>query len=280
LTTASELTPTTCGSLAAAEDALDETRFDCLVTEYDLPDGTGLDLVRAARGAHPDIGCLLFTSTPFSEIDTSSLENVVVDHLSKESAADYDFLPELVRSVTTDRTHTAYPLPPDEDDRLAALASYDLDGLRTAETFDRLTELASRQFDARFAFVGLVDSHEEQFVSCYGADWETLPREQTVCTYAILEDDVMVVEDTTDDPRFDTNETLRALDIRSYAGAQLRGPTGRPLGMFCVLDDEPRQYDANERESLRLFAAEAAEQLELRRRLTDEPETEAMEATR
>jgi GAF domain-containing protein len=37
--------------------------------------------------------------------------------------------------------------------------------------------------------------------------------------------------------------------------------------MFCVLDDEPRSYTQDERESLRLFAAEAAEQLELRRRL-------------
>jgi GAF domain-containing protein len=267
LSTASTVT-TTRGSLEAAEDALRSATFDCLVTEYALPDGTGLELVAAARRIHPDIGCVLFTDTPFAEIDTSSLENVVVDHLSKTSEADYDFLPDLVESVAAERTHTAYPLPPDEDDRLAALESYDVGELRAAETFDRLTELASRQFDARFAFVGLVDSHEERFVSCYGADWKTIPREKTVCTYAILEDDVMVVEDTVEDPRFNGNDILRDLEIRSYAGAQLRGPSAEPLGMFCVLDDEPRQYDADERDALRLFAAEASEQLELRRRLS------------
>jgi hypothetical protein len=38
--------------------------------------------------------------------------------------------------------------------------------------------------------------------------------------------------------------------------------------MFCLLDDEPRTYTDEERSTLRLYAAEVSEQLELRRRLT------------
>ena len=262
------VTSTGCGSAAAAEQRLSSAAFDCLVTEYTLPDGTGLDVVAAARETHPDMGCVLFTDTPFADIDTSETPHAVVDHLTKETEADYEYLPALVQRVATARTHTAYPLPPDEEARLAALAAYDLPGLAATAAFDRLTELASRQFDVRFAFVGLVDAHEERFVSCYGAEWDSLPRQDTVCTYAILEDDVMVVEDVAEDPRFAANEVLPSLEIRSYAGAPVTAPTGEPLGMFCVLDDEPRRYTDAERESLRLFAAEAGEQLELRRRIT------------
>jgi GAF domain-containing protein len=263
------LRPTGCGSVAAAEEALGSALFDCLVTEYELPDGTGLDVVSAAREIHPDIGCVLFTDASFAEIDTSETAHAVVDYLQKETPADYEYLPELVESVTTARTHTAYPLPDDEGTRLAAVASYDVDGLAATDAFDRLTELASRQFDATFAFVGLVDAHEERFASCYGAGWESLPREKTVCTYAILEDDVTVIEDVQQDPLFETNERLRELGIRSYAGAKLTATDGETVGMFCVLDDEPRTYTADERATLRLFAAEVSEQLELRRRLAE-----------
>jgi GAF domain-containing protein len=213
------------------------------------------------------MGCILFTDTPFDDIDTSATPHAVVDHLTKESEADYEYLPRLVERVTTARTHTSYPLPPDEADRLAALDAYDVAGLTTADSFERLTELAARQFDARFAFVGLVDAHEERFVSCYGAEWESLPRQDTVCTYALLDADVTVIEDVAADPRFATNDVLPSLDIRSYAGAGLTAPTGETIGMFCVLDDEPREFPVDERESLRLFAAEASEQLELRRRV-------------
>lgn len=261
------LTTTACASVEAARRRLSSAVFDCLVTEYGLPDGTGLDVVAVARDTQPDVGCILFTDTPFAEIDTSEAPHLVVDHLAKESEDDYEYLPHLVQNVVSARTHTSYPLPPDEDDRLAALAAYDLSGLTATDSFDRLTELASRQFDVAFAFVGLVDAHEERFVSCYGAEWESLPRQDTVCTYAILEDDVMVVEDIESDPRFSANEVLPSLDIRSYAGASITASTGETLGMFCVLDDEPRSYTTDERESLRLFAAEAAEQLELRRRI-------------
>lgn len=263
------LTPTGCDSVTAAEEALDSALFDCLVTEYELPDGTGLDVVAAARAVHPDIGCVLFTNASFAEIDTSETAHAVVDYLQKETPADYEYLPELVESVTTARTHTAYPLPDDEGARLAAVASYDVDGLATTDAFDRLTELAALQFEARFAFVGLVDAHEERFVSCYGAEWESLAREKTICTYAILEEDVTVIEDVQRDPLFETNEVLRELDIRSYAGAKITGPDGEVVGMFCVLDDQPRTYAEDERTALTLFAAEASEQLELRSRLAD-----------
>jgi GAF domain-containing protein len=267
LSTVDGLAPTACGTVEAAVRLFADESFDCLVTAYALPDGTGLDLVAAVRDTSPDVGCILFTDVPFADIDTDGAPHAVVDHLTRDSEADYEYLPHLVERVTAGRTHTSYPLPADEDERQAALAAYDPAGRTSSDSFERLTALASRQFDVAVAFVGLVDAHEERFLACHGAEWDAIPREDTICTYALLEDDVMVVEDVAADPRFTANEVLPALDVRSYAGAKLTTPTGEAVGMFCVLDDEPRQYTAAERESLRLFAAEAAERLERHRRL-------------
>jgi len=139
--------------------------------------------------------------------------------------------------------------------------------VRFAKNGNDVTTLAAALFDLSMAAVGLIDEHEERFLACYGTDLDTLPREDTVCTYAMLEDEVTVVEDTRDDPRFADNPNLAAFDIRFYASANVRTPDGKVIGSFCAFDDAPRTFDAAAREHLRLFADEAMEQLELRRRL-------------
>jgi GAF domain-containing protein len=94
-----------------------------------------------------------------------------------------------------------------------------------------------------------------------------MAREDTICSHTILEQEVLVVEDVTEDPRFAGIDRLRELDIRSYAGARVRTDEGHAIGVLCCIDDEPRTYTLDERQDLRLFADEATEQLELRRRL-------------
>jgi GAF domain-containing protein len=47
----------------------------------------------------------------------------------------------------------------------------------------------------------------------------------------------------------------------------MRTAEGHAIGVLCCIDDEPRTYTRDERQDLRLFADEAMEQLELRRRL-------------
>ncbi|MFC6974290.1 GAF domain-containing protein [Halomicroarcula sp. GCM10025709] len=164
----------------------------------------------------------------------------------------------------------AYPVPKDEGARIAAVREYDIDELRAADAFDRVTELVVSHFDIDVAFVGLVDAHEEQFVACEGANWSTLSREDTVCTHTVLTDEVMVVEDTHEDPRFAANDRLDELDIRSYAGARITDADGNALGAVCCIDGEPRSYSHTERADLRRFADEVEEQLRLRKRLSGE----------
>jgi len=96
-----------------------------------------------------------------------------------------------------------------------------------------------------------------------------MSREDTMCTHTILEDEMLVVEDVSADPRFAGNERLAELDIEAYAGVPLRTPAGTPIGAFCVIHDEPRTFSDAGLVDLQLFAAEVMDQLELRRRLVE-----------
>jgi len=258
-----------CGTVAEAADLVGTGDVDCVVTEYSLPDGTGLDLTGLIRERSPDTPCVLFTDATPDRIDSARHDDVVVEYLPRDTPNARESLGRLVENVVAQRTQVGYPLPPDEDERLAALAQYDRPGLDAAETFDRLTTLARARFGVDVAFVGVVDAHEERFLACAGEDWETLTREDSMCTHTILETDVMVVEDVHADPRFADNERLEELDIEAYAGVPLRTPRGATIGAFCLTHGEPRPFSESELADLRRFADEAMEQLELRRRLDE-----------
>ncbi|WP_123537716.1 GAF domain-containing protein [Halosimplex salinum] len=256
-------------SVDEATDALAGERVDCVVTAYDLPDGTGLDVAAQVRETSPDTPCILFTDVSPDRIDTDQREDVVVEYLPRDMPGARESLARMVGNTVTERTQVGYPLPTAEDERLAALEQYDRPGLEAADAFDRLTTLARNRFGVDVAFVGLIDAHEERFLACAGSEWETLSREDSMCTHTILEDELLVVEDTHADDRFADNDRLDELDIRAYAGVPLETPRGATVGAFCLTHDEPRTFSEDELADLTLFAAEAMDQLELRRRLND-----------
>ncbi|GGL73276.1 GAF domain-containing protein [Halocalculus aciditolerans] len=263
---------TACSSLDDARAVLDGPEsVDCLVTEYDLSDGTGLELFRDARDATPDATCILYTDRPLDDIDTAAFGDVVADYLRKDDDA-IDELVSLVEHSQTVFPQTAYPLPEDEGARVAALDRYTADPEGLDAALDRLTELAVALFDLDSAAVGLIDAHHERFLSCHGAAFDAMDREDTVCTFTILDDDVTVIEDLADDPRFEANQGLRDANIRFYAGAPLTTPDGHPIGVFCLHDSIPREFAAEDRERLRLLADEAMSQLDLHRRLDERGE--------
>lgn len=249
----------------ARETLADEPRLDCLVTEYDLPDGTGLEVVETARTTAPDLPAVVFTDADLSTVAPSE-SDVIVEYLGKDTPDAREELAELVDHTVSFLSQTAYPLPDDEDARLAALDRY-TDAPETLEaSLDRLTELAVALFDVASAGVGLVDAHHERFLSCHGASFDDVDREETVCTYAILDDDLTVIEDLDDDPRF-TGQAAAGLGF--YAGAPLVTPDGQAIGTFCVHDTEPRPFDDRERALLWTLADETMATLETHRRLAD-----------
>lgn len=246
-----------------------EPAVDCVVTEYELPDGTGLELVQEVRETFPDAAGIVFTDYSLERMDTAAFGDIVAEYLRKDDAAARAELRDLVEHSLAFDSQTAYPLPTDEDARLAALERYAADPEALGESIERLTEIATELFDVNSAAVGLVADHQETFLSCYGASFDPMDREATICTYTILGDGVTVVENVQADPRFEANEGLAAAGVTFYAGAPIVTPEGLPIGSFCLHDDEPRSFTDRDRELLERFAAQAMDQLELRRRLRE-----------
>lgn len=263
------VTVETATTVDAAIDRFGSATPDCVVTEYDLPEESGLALVEWVRENAPDVPCILYTAATPDSIQTAAFEDVVVEYLPKNIPESEEALSRLVGNVVAQRSQIAYPLPDSESERLAAIEQYDVVGMEAQKAVDRITELVAAHFDVAVAFAGIVDAHEERFLSCHGADWDRLDRQDSICTHTLLEEDYLVVENVQADTRFSGVERLEELDIRSYAGVPLTTPGGLPIGALCLIHDEPRSYSEDELDHLQLFADELMEQLELRRRLSE-----------
>jgi len=261
-------------NVEAATAILESQSVDCVVTEYELPDGSGLDVVRALRETHPQTPCVLFTGVQPGEIDTASFEEMIVEYLNRDLPDALDRLGFIVDDVITHSAQVGFLVPDDEQSRLEALQAYDVDELPIEESFSRLTDLIASHFDAAVAFIGLLERDEENFLACTGADWDSLTRENTICTHSMLQEDVMVVEDISEDKRFSSNDVLQNLGIVSYAGANMTTSDGQVIGQVCLIDHEPRTYSDAQRRDLQQFAETAMETLELRQNLQEARATE------
>ena len=164
-----------------------------------------------------------------------------------------------------DRGYRAPALHPDEEARLAALRRYEVLDTPPEEAFDALTRLAAQICGTEMALVTLVDDARQWFKSTYGTDLVETPREVSFCAHAILDDDVMIVDDATKDDRFAGNPFVTAEDgIRFYAGAPLRSSEGLPVGTLCVVSNRPSELDERQRNLLRTLADQVVAHLELR----------------
>lgn len=157
------------------------------------------------------------------------------------------------------------PLPKNEAGRLAALRSYEILDTPPEEIFDRITHLAAAYLKAPIALISLVDENRQWFKSCYGLNVKETPRDMAFCAHVIAQDDVMIVNDATKDPRFNENPLVtKEPNIRFYAGAPLRTKDGFNLGTLCAIDHVAREFTDEQAQVLADLAHLIVNEMELK----------------
>jgi signal transduction histidine kinase len=130
--------------------------------------------------------------------------------------------------------------------------------------FDRITTLAARIFDVPIALVSLVNEGRAWFKSCDGFNIYEIRWDDSICSFAVLTDDIVVVPDTKDDPSFACKPfALTEPDTRFWASAPLITHDGFNIGNFCLVDSKPHQdLNAGQRATIADLAAMVVDELE------------------
>jgi GAF domain-containing protein len=149
-------------------------------------------------------------------------------------------------------------IPENEETRLAALRTFDvLDTHQEEGTFKHVASMASRMFNVPIALVNLVDEEYVYSVASVGIENpEPVPRGTSLCSLAILRDDVTVFENSLSEPCLLANPMVTGgLGLRFYAAAPLTTASGQNIGALCIVDKQPREFSETDQRILENLAS-------------------------
>ncbi|MFP5078039.1 PAS domain S-box protein [Rhizobium sp. YIM 134829] len=153
-----------------------------------------------------------------------------------------------------------------DERRGQALLEYGILDTPREQDFDEIAELAANICETPIAVVNLIAENRQFFKAEIGLGARAAPLDGAFCRQAVLEDELLVVADALQDPRFAKSPLVEGPPhLRFYAGARLTTPQGVAIGTVCVLDHQPRTLTETQKRALKGLARQAMAQLELRR---------------
>ncbi len=156
--------------------------------------------------------------------------------------------------------------------RLAALDQYRILDTPAEQGFDDIVNLAAQICETPVSLVSFVTNERQWFKARVGFEACETDLNRSVCAHALVEPDLLVIEDLSSDPRSKDNPLVTGEPhIGFYAGAPLRAASGDVLGSLCVIDGKPRPGGLTpaQADGLRNLARQVMSQLELRRALAE-----------
>ena len=148
------------------------------------------------------------------------------------------------------------PISKNEPRRIASLYALNLLDTKPEEKFYRLTSVATKIFHVPISTLTLIDVNREWFKSCQGLSKTEGDRAISFCGHALVEDEMLIVPDTTKDERFYDNPMVVGEPyIRFYAGVPIMSVDGQRIGVFCIKDRKPREFSEDDKFILKGLSA-------------------------
>lgn len=164
-------------------------------------------------------------------------------------------------------------IPENEGQRLAALRAYRLLGTAPEGVFDEIVRLTAKLFDVPIALISLVDQDRVEFKANRGLEGvHEVPRNDSICSVAVLQHETTVFENLHENPCQLTNPlAAQQNNFGFYAGHPLVTRAGLNIGALCVLDRKPRLVSGPERQRLATLADQVMQLFDLRALLERKP---------
>lgn len=142
-----------------------------------------------------------------------------------------------------------------ETKRIEFLRQLNILDTKNEEIFDNLTSLVASLLHVPIVMISLVDENRQWFKSVVGLDVCETSRDVSFCQYIVQDGHTLMIEDATQDPRFNDNPMVTGEPyICSYMGIPIRPDGHFVVGTLCVVDRVPREFSGDELSLLAAFA--------------------------
>ncbi|RZJ93291.1 MAG: GAF domain-containing protein [Hymenobacter sp.] len=159
--------------------------------------------------------------------------------------------------------------PVDEHERLESLYHYDVLHSLQEELFDELVTLTAALFRLPIAYISLVAAQQIHYKASFGLPpLPPQPRADLLCAQVVKQGEVVVYHDLASAPQTAlTAQSIQnglAQQARFYVGAPLRMPDQHVIGTLCLVDQQPREFSADEQNMLEAIANLASQAVVVR----------------
>jgi signal transduction histidine kinase/DNA-binding response OmpR family regulator len=164
---------------------------------------------------------------------------------------------------STDTTWNIY-----EKKRLTDILQYQLSGnLNNDPELQSITSLAAYFCEAPISVVTLVGQEQIDFLASSGCPFNGTCKENSFCSFAILQEGFFEVRDTYKDNRFTKNVFVDVPEnpVRYYGGWPITSPEGNRFGTLCVIDVKPRKLNPKQIDALKTLGNQVMKQLILKK---------------
>jgi PAS domain S-box-containing protein len=151
---------------------------------------------------------------------------------------------------------------PDDSDRISLLQSTKLLDAEVPAAFEALARLLVTTLNCPMAAVNLVDAYRVWSLARIGLEHRQTSRPDSFCWTVVSQAAPLQVDDARADVRFQgLSMVTGAQGIQAYLGVPLM-VEGQALGTICVFDEQPRHWQAKERQQLADMAITAVALME------------------
>jgi len=148
-------------------------------------------------------------------------------------------------------------------ERLSALAEAGVLDTEPDQLLDLITGIAATLLSVSTVLLSIIDKDHEFFKSQIGVlePWATArqaPLSHSFCQWVVSANEIIVVEDTREQPVLQSNLAIRDMNVIAYAGVPIRSmDAGLPLGSFAAINSKPRTWTEPELAHLQNLAGMA-----------------------
>lgn len=228
-------------SAAEGLERLDHDRFDCIVSDYEMPQHSGIEFLEAVRERYPDLPFVLFTGKGSEEIASDAIYAGVSDYLQKGTdTQQYSLLANrIVNLVQQYRAETKLETRAHQQQVVSELGQDGLADERLDVLFERATESVVDGLGADYCKILEYRPERDDLLLRAGVGWhdsvvgsatvEDDPKSQA--GYTLRSEAPVVVENLDTDDRFDGPPLLSEHDVKSGISVVIGSP-GDPWGVF------------------------------------------------
>ncbi len=264
-----------------AKEMIRSVKPDVVILDIQMPGGSGVDVLESIERNGTRPVAIMLTNFPYPQYRKRSMDGGAEFFLDKST--EFQKLEGVLKQlmprfaivsrgteIRTTQVHTPPVAVSHEAARLDALRQSTILDTPAELIFDDLARLAASTTGTPVAMVSLLDESREWLKAKVGVDLEEVPRDVSLCEYAIERGEFVVVEDVLSLPKFAKNPLVAGSPhIRFLASAPLWTADGFALGSLSIADTKPHQITPEQENALRILARQTIAQIEMKRSLSE-----------